>query len=96
MMKHRKIKPIDCKNGNYTVRCILGNFHISKSKLKGKDVFSLYAYSKNSYAQALVRKYNAKLEREEITYKSLNEVVNAIEKSCNTYFTNEIKFYYEE
>lgn len=95
-MKHKKIVPIDCKNGNYTVKCILGNFHISKTRIKNKDVFSLYAYSKNSYAQSLVRKYDSKLNREEITYKSLNDVVVAIEKVCNLYYTNEIKFYYGE
>lgn len=96
IMKHRKIKAVECPDNKFTVHCALGNFHITSEKVKNKNVFHLHAYSKHPYAQALIRRYDADLNREEITYKSLNEVLIAIEKSCNLMIHDYKSVYYEE
>lgn len=96
IMKHRKITAISCNNGNYTVSCLLGNFHITPIKVKNKNMYKLYTFSSSAHSQSLVRKYDKEMNREEIYYKSVDDITNAIEKECNSFYNNTIKFYFEE
>lgn len=88
-MKHRCIKTQKVNDDRYTLHCVLGNFHISREKKE----WVIYPYSKNSYTLSILKELkNGELK--DIRYKSLDQAVTAIQKSCNE-FINNIKFYCE-
>lgn len=90
-MKHCKIKPYKIKDDVYAVDCVLG---VNIRLVKEKNKWHFEPFQNHPYLRALVRKYNAKLEEEKIYYKSMNEAVIALEKSCNEYYKQYIEFYF--
>lgn len=90
-MKHCKLKPYKINNDVYVVDCVLGvNIRI----IKDRNKWFLQPLQKHPYLRALVRKYDKDLVEEKLSYKSLNDAVNALEKSCNEYYKNYIEFYF--
>lgn len=96
-MKHKSLNYVKNNiNDTYNVQCIFGNIIIKKIILNNKEIYNIdVSLCENKYTLSLIRRYSDNYTKtENLTYKSLQDAINAIEKSCNDYYNNEIKFWF--
>lgn len=93
-MKHQKL--VLLSNGDsFSVNCLFGNIVINETKVNNKKCYTIHPYTDNKYTLTLFKKYSDNYRKvEDITYKTPQDALNAIEKVCNEYYNNEIKFWF--
>lgn len=96
MVKHRQLFPIKTGTDSYNVNCIFGLLTINKQEIKKSEVWTITPHFHNKYSLALTKEYLNNYQTERLVlFKSLENALIAIQKLCDDYYREEIKFWYE-